>query len=80
MQCYINLYRTHQSFRFGAFCYGLICLNFKEVFNMQKIPQKDTLSMAFRFGYTTREKINFAYKRGLLWDYERDFLLEYFNV
>ena len=37
MQCYINLYRTHQSFRFGAFCYGLICLKFKEVFNMKKI-------------------------------------------
>lgn len=47
---------------------------------MKKIPQKDTLSMAFRFGYTTREKINFAYRRGLLWDYERDFLFEYFNV
>jgi hypothetical protein len=47
---------------------------------MKKIPQKETLSMAYRFNYTTREKINFAYKRGLLWDYERDFLLEYFNV
>ncbi len=47
---------------------------------MKKISKQETLSMAYKFGYTTREKIDFAYKRGLIWNYERDFLLGYFNV
>ena len=42
--------------------------------------ENEMLKDAYHNDFTAKESILYAYDYGFIWDYERDFLLEYFNV
>ena len=47
---------------------------------MFKLPKEITLKNAFKYGYTNKESIEKVYKMGLIWDYEKHFLFNYFKI